>query len=93
MVNMGEKLRSFRIEMKLTQKQVADWIGLAVSAVSSYESGTRYPGYETLIKFSRMFHVSTDYLLGLTEKRSIDVTGLDDAEVELLSQLVDKLKK
>lgn len=92
-MNMGEKLRSLRTEMKLTQKQVADRIGLAISAVSSYESGTRYPSYETLVKLSRMFHVSTDYLLGLTEKRSIDVTGLDDAEVELISQLVDKLKK
>lgn len=93
MVNMGEKLRSLRIENKLTQKQVADRIGLAISAVSSYESGSRYPSYEALIKLSKMFHVSTDYLLGLTSKRDIDVTGLDDAEIELLSQLVDKLRK
>ena len=92
-MNTGEKLRSLRTEMKLTQKQVADRIGLAISAVSSYESGTRYPSYETLIKLSRMFHVSTDYLLGLTEKRSVDVTGLEDTEIELITQLVDKLKK
>lgn len=89
---MGEKLRSLRIENKLTQKQVADRIGLAISAVSSYEAGTRYPSYESLIKLSRMFHVSTDYLLGLTEKRNIDVTGLNDSEIELLLQLVDKLR-
>lgn len=93
MVNMGEKLRSLRTENKLTQKQIADRIGLAISAVSSYESGTRYPSYESLVKLSRIFHVSTDYLLGLTEKRSIDVSGLDDAEIELLSQLADKLRK
>lgn len=93
MVNMGKKLRALRIENKLTQKQIASRIGLAISAISSYESGARYPSYETLIKLSRIFHVSTDYLLGLTEKRSIDVTGLDDSEVELLSQLADKLRK
>lgn len=68
-------------------------IGLAISAVSSYESGSRYPSFETLIKLARIFHVSTDYLLGLTEKRSIDVTGLTDEEIELISQLVDKLRK
>ena len=90
---MGTKLRTLRTENNLTQKQVADRIGLAISAVSSYESGTRYPSYEALIKLSRIFHVSTNYLLGLTEKRSIDVTGLDDSEVELLSQLADKLRK
>lgn len=92
-MNMGTKLRTLRTENNLTQKQVADRIGLAISAVSSYGSGTRYPSYEALIKLSRIFHVSTDYLLGLTEKRSIDVTGLDDSEVELLSQLADKLRK
>nr|DAR33377.1 MAG TPA: Transcriptional regulator [Ackermannviridae sp.] len=31
LVNMGDKLRSLRIEKKLTQKQVADRIGLAIS--------------------------------------------------------------
>ena len=92
-MNMGEKLYSLRIEKKLTQKQLAARICLAISAVSSYESGSRYPPFETLIKLARIFHVSTDYLLGLTEKRSIDVTGLTDEEIELISQLVDKLRK
>lgn len=90
---MGEKLYSLRIEKKLTQKQLAARIGLAISSVSSYESGSRYPSFETLIKLARIFHVSTDYLLGLTERRSIDVTGLTDEEIELVSQLVDKLRK
>ena len=56
---MGEKLYSLRIEKKLTQKQLAARIGLAISAVSSYESGSRYPSFETLIKLARIFHVST----------------------------------
>ena len=89
---MGEKLKSLRIEKKLTQKQVADRIGLAISAVSSYESGTRYPSYDVLVKLARIFHISTDYLLGMTDKRNIDVTGLSDNEIELVSQLVDTLR-
>lgn len=91
-MNMGEKLKSLRIEKKLTQKQVADRIGLAISAVSSYESGTRYPSYDVLVKLARIFHVSTDYLLGMTDKRNIDVTRLNDNEIELVSQLVDMLR-
>ena len=55
LVNMGEKLYSLRIEKKLTQKQLAARIGLAISAVSSYESGSRYPSFETLIKLARIF--------------------------------------
>lgn len=93
MVNMGEKLKSLRLEKKMTQKQVADIIGLAISAVSSYESGSRYPSYDVLVQLARIFHVTTDYLLGMTDKRYIDVTGLNDSEIELISQLVDKLRK
>lgn len=93
LVNMGEKLRSLRTEKKLTQKQVADRIGLAISAVSSYESGSRYPSYDALIKLARIFHVSTDYLLGMTDKRNIDVTGLSDDEIEVVSQLVEMLRR
>ena len=93
MVNMGEKLRSLRTEKKLTQKQVADRIWLAISAVSSYESGSRYPSYDALIKLARIFHVSTDYLLGMTDKRNIDVTGLSDDEIEVVSQLVEMLRR
>ena len=89
---MGEKLKSLRIEKNLTQKQVADRIGLAISAVSSYESGTRYPSYDVLVKLARIFHVSTDYLLGMTNTRNIDVTGLRDNEIELVSQLADMLR-
>lgn len=92
-MDMGDKLRSLRIEKKLTQKQVAERIGLAISAVSSYESNNRYPSYEALIKLARIFHVSTDYLLGITDKRNIDVTGLDDEEIELISQIADKFRQ
>ena len=88
-MNMGDKLKSLRLEKKLTQKQIADRIGLAISAVSSYESGTRYPSYDVLVKLARIFHVSTDYLLGMTDTREIDVTGLSDAEIALISQLVE----
>ncbi len=90
---MGDKLKSLRTEKKLTQKQVADQIGLAISAVSSYESGSRYPSYDVLVQLAHIFHVSTDYLLGMTDKRNIDVTGLGDEEIELISQLVEKLRQ
>lgn len=91
LVNMGEKLKFLKIEKKLAQKQVADRIGLDISAVSSYESGTRYPFYDVLAKLAHIFHVSTDYLLGMTDTRNVDVTGLNDNEIELVSQLVDML--
>lgn len=55
MVNIGEKLKTLSLNKNLTQKQIVDRIVLAISAISSYESGMRYPSYETLIKLARIF--------------------------------------
>ena len=93
MVNMGDKLRTLRIERNLTQKQIADMLGLAISAVSSYESGSRYPSYDSLIKLAHIFHVSTDYLLGLTSTRNIDVSELDDQDIDIINRLIERLKE
>lgn len=90
---MGEQLRALRLERNLTQKQVADRIGLAISAVSSYESGMRYPSYEALIKLARIFHVSTDCLIGMTDTRNLDISDLDEDEIACISQMVDILRK
>lgn len=85
-------MKTLRVERNFTQKQVADRVGVAVSAISSYESGMRYPSYEVLIRYARMFHVSSDYLLGISNKRTLDVSKLDDHEIEIISQLIEMIK-
>ena len=92
MGNMGQRLKQLRAQKNLTQKQVADRVGLAVSAISSYESGFRYPSYPTLVKLASMYHVSCDYLIGIPCSRTIDVSGLSDSEIEVISQTVDLLR-
>ena len=66
--------------------------GVAVSAISSYESGNRYPSYDVLINLAHIFHVSTDYLLGLNKMKTIDISGLDEKEINIIIQLIDLLK-
>lgn len=84
MVNFGEKVKKLRHEKDLTQQQLAELLGVAVSAISSYESGNRYPSYEVLISLARIFHVSTDYLLGLEKLKTVDVSSLDDNEIKVI---------
>ena len=83
-----------RKDHDLSQKQLADHLHVTHSQISRIESGeTKNPNISIVIDAARFFHVSTDYLLGLTDKRNVDVTGLDDESVELISQLADKLRK
>ena len=92
MVNMGERLKNLRLEKSLTQKQIAERVGVAISAISSYESGLRYPTYDTLVKLANIYHVSSDYLIGISPKRNIDVEGLSPEAVTLISQMVEMLR-
>lgn len=93
MVNFGSKVKELRLEKGLTQQQLANLLGVAVSAISSYESGNRYPSYEVLISLARIFHVSTDYLLGLDKLNTVDVSGLDDNEIKVILQMIDILRE
>ena len=93
MVNFGSKVKELRLEKGLTQQQLANLLGVAVSAISSYESGSRYPSYEVLISLARIFHVSTDYLLGLDKLNVVDVSGLKDKEVAVILQMIEVLRE
>ena len=91
-MNFGNRLKTLRIKKKLTQQQLADLLGLTKSVISAYENGLRYPAYDVLIKISRIFKVSTDFLLGVEIKREIDTSGLTDEQVEALIILIDTIR-
>lgn len=91
-INMGERLKNLRISKNLTQKQVAERLGIAISTLSGYELEEKHPSYFVLMKLARLYDVSTDYLIGMTGKRNIDVTGLSEKEVNTVAEIVSLLK-
>ncbi len=51
----------------LSQKELGEVLGLSQNAISSIESGSRGTTIEKLVLLAEFFHVSTDYLLGITD--------------------------
>ena len=92
MVDFGNTLKKLRLQAGLTQKQLADKMGVTKAVISYYELQERYPSPEVLIKLASIFHVSTDYLLGLDRNNTIDLAGLNDDDIALVKQLVDSLR-
>jgi transcriptional regulator with XRE-family HTH domain len=72
MVNFSERLKSLRKENRYTQNQMAEIFGLKPRGYQSYEYGNTYPTVPGLIQIAKFFDVSTDYLLGLTDKREVN---------------------
>ena len=59
-----ERIRNLRIDRGLTQKQVAERVGITASALCNYEQGTRVPTMQTLRKLAEGYGTSLDYLAG-----------------------------
>lgn len=93
MVDCSEKLRSLREARKLTQLQVAKKIGVSKAMISAYETASKTPSIEVLIRLSRLYKVSIDYLVCIDAPKAVDVSGLDEDSVALISALIDKLRK
>ncbi len=93
MVNFGEKLRQLRTDAGITQAELAKRLNVSKSVVSYYELQERTPSPDVLIRLARIFHVTTDYLLGLDQRKMIDVTGLGDEDMRFLLLTVETLRK
>ncbi len=65
----NQRLVQLREENNLTQKKLAEIIHMNNRTINHYETGIREPDFDTLIMLADFFDVSTDYLLGRTEKR------------------------
>ena len=91
-MDFGNILKELRKQSGLTQQQVAERVGVSKSVISFYELKERAPSPEVLIKLSYIFHVSTDYLLGLEKARTIDVSGLSDEDIKAVREIVERLR-
>ena len=93
-MGLAERLQKQRMNMKLSQKEVAVAIGVSPSVISNYEVGARVPSLESLIALAGLCHCSTDYLLGLekSENVSIDASMLTDEQKRLLQYFLYGLK-
>ena len=94
MVNgLGERLQKSRTILKLSQKEVANSLNVSPAVISNYEKGERAPSVEMLMALARLYHCSTDYLLGFEKDnpKSIDVSMLSDKQTALLQNFIDSL--
>lgn len=69
------RLREVRLEKNMTQAMVAKALGCSDVVYNRYETDTRQPSLETLIALSKLFSVSTDYLLEVDDIPNKHISG------------------
>lgn len=65
---LAKRLKSLRESRRIYQREVAEVLGITTRAYQFYESGRSEPNAKMLIAIADFYGVSTDYLLGRTER-------------------------
>ena len=89
---LNEQIRELRNIRGISQIQLANKLGVRKQSVSTWENDNILPSIEMLVKIANFFEVSTDYLLGLDKKRTLDVENLTEIQISHIQLIVDDLR-
>ncbi|MBQ6708679.1 MAG: helix-turn-helix transcriptional regulator [Clostridia bacterium] len=93
MCDFGTTLKSLRKSHNLTQKELGLQLGLSKAVISKYENGLGYPTFDTLIQIANYFSVTTDYLLGVAKNKTIDVSDLNESQIETIQRIISEFNR
>ncbi len=89
----SQRLKDLREKNGFGQSRVAGLANVSKAAISAYENGLRQPSYDILIRLAAIFGVSTDYLLGVTNERVLDISGLTENDIAVVRSVTEALRK
>ncbi len=87
-----ERIKTIRKSLGINQVEFGKRINVSKQCVSNWENGNIQPSIDMVIKIAHEFSVSADYLLGLDNLRTIDVSGLSDEQILHLQHIINDLK-
>lgn len=89
---IAEKIKNLREKNNLTQSALAKKLNVTRSSVNAWELGISVPSTALIVDLAKLFHVSTDYLLGLDENVTLDISSLNNKETMILYELIEYFK-
>lgn len=89
----GETIRILRQQYRWSQVDVAEKLCVSKQTVSNWENNNILPSIDMLLRIAGLFSVSTDYLLGLNQRRYLEITELTDEQLVLLQQIACEFRR
>lgn len=89
--DFGLRLKELREKRNLSQTQVAAFLGVTRSAIGNYEGNLSYPSADILSKLAILYHTTTDYILGLENRKVIVLDGLEPEQEKTIEDIVNTL--
>ncbi len=88
-----ERIKELRLSLGINQVQFGKKLNVSKQCISNWESGYIQPSIDMLIRIAETFSISADYLLGLNDKLTIDVSGLTNEQILHIQAVINDLKK
>lgn len=83
-----DMIKTLREEAGYSQAQLAKKLDVTRSSVNAWEMGLSTPTTHYVVELAKLFHISTDYLLGMESEKHIVLDGYNKSEIELLYGLI-----
>lgn len=90
---LGQRIMEHRIGSGWSQVEMAKRLGVAKQTVSNWENENVQPSIDMLVSLAKLFHVTTDYLLGLDDNTQLDVSGLPASTIAHIALLIEDYRQ
>lgn len=90
-MTLNENIRQLRMARNLSQVDLAKALGVTKQSISNWENNNIQPSIDMLIHLAKFFSVSTDYLLGLEQRKYIEISGLTDQQLAHISAIINDI--
>lgn len=90
---ISDRLKTLRENNKLTQSDIATQLGISRSAVNAWELDISVPSTNYIIALSKLYKVSTDYILCIDTKERIDISNLSNRKKEVVYSMLQVLSE
>ena len=84
----SDKIKELREQAGLSQSQLAKKLDVTRSSVNAWEMGLSTPTTQYIVALAKLFHVSSDYILGIEADQSISLRSYTEEEVAIVLNLL-----
>ena len=89
---VADKIKALREQRGLTQTELSKQLGITRSGVNAWEMGISVPSTQYIVELANIFHVSTNYLLGVDASSTVSVEGLTESDISIVCALIEHLR-
>lgn len=90
---IADRIKFLREQQHMTQTELSKRLGITRSSVNAWEIGISVPSTQYIVELAGIFHVSTDYLLGVASSVALPVADLDEEDIQMVYRFIDYIRK